>query len=161
MVGPQIVPTLDEVDRHILALLQDDGRIPNNALAQTVGVSASTCLARVRSLRERGAIRGVHADLDPLWLGLPIQAMISVQLQSDSRGEIPRFASEIARHRSVLNVYFVSGSYDFLLHVAAADTDDLRSFVVGELSALREIAGTETHLIFEHKRGQRTVGLDD
>lgn len=158
MVGPQIVPGLDDVDRRILAILQDDGRIPNNALADAVGISASTCLARVRTLRSRGAIRGIHADLDPRWLGLPIQAMISVQLQSDSRAAIPKFSEEIARHRSVLNVYFVSGSYDFLLHVAAADTDDLRSFVVEELSAMPEIAGTETHLIFDHKRGQPAEG---
>lgn len=154
MAGPQIVQALDDIDRRLLSLLQEDGRIPNNALAETVGISASTCLARVRALRSRGAIRGIHADLDPRWLGLPIQAMISVQLQSDSRAEIPKFSAEMARHRSVLNVYFVSGSYDFLLHVAAADTDDLRSFVVEELSAMPQIAGTETHLIFDHKRGQ-------
>lgn len=134
--------------------------MPNNALAAAVGVSPSTCLARVRTLRTRGAIRGVHADLDPRWLGLPIQAMISVQLQSDSRAAIPAFATEFAQHQSVLNVYFVSGSYDFLLHVAAADSDDLRSFVVEELSAMPQIAGTETHLIFEHKRGRRAAGLD-
>ena len=158
MVDPQIVPVLDDVDRRILALLQEDGRMPNNALAETVGISASTCLSRVRALRSRGAIRGIHADLDPRWLGQSIQAMISVQLQSDSRAAIPKFSEAIARHRSVLNVYFVSGSYDFLLHVSAADTDDLRSFVVEELSAMPEIAGTETHLIFDHKRGQPAEG---
>ncbi|MGZ5370985.1 Lrp/AsnC family transcriptional regulator [Aeromicrobium sp.] len=158
MVGPQNVPLVDEVDRRILAILQEDGRIPNNALAETIGISASTCLARVRNLRSRGAIRGIHADLDPRWLGQPIQAMISVQLRSDSRAAIPNFSEDIARHRSVLNVYFVSGSYDFLLHVAATDTDDLRSFVVEELSAMPEVAGTETHLIFDHKRGQPTEG---
>ena len=154
MAVPQIVSTLDGVDRRILAILQEDGRIANNALADAVGISASTCLARVRTLRSRGAIRGIHADLDPRWLGMPIQAMISVQLQSDSRAEISKFSAFIAKHRSVLNVYFVSGSYDFLLHVAAADTDDLRSFVVEELSEMPQVAGTETHLIFEHIRGQ-------
>jgi len=154
MVGSQNVPALDDVDRRLLAILQESGRIPNNALAGLVGISPSTCLARIRTLRARGAIRGFHADVDPRWLGLPIQAMISVQLQSDSRAAIPKFATSIAGHRSVLNVYFVSGSYDFLLHVAAADTDDLRLFVVEELSAMPQIAGTETHLIFEHKRGQ-------
>ncbi len=58
-------PALDDVDRRILGVLAADGRMPNNALAAEVGVAPSTCLARVRALRDSGVIRGYHADIDP------------------------------------------------------------------------------------------------
>src|SRR5690348_8601561 len=82
-------PFLDDVDRRIVRALADDARIPNNALAAVVGIAPSTCLGRVRALRERGAIRGYHADVDPAVLGRPLQAMIAVRLQSHARGHIP------------------------------------------------------------------------
>src|SRR6476659_1996176 len=84
-------PGLDEVDRRLLRELAADARIPNNALAERAGIAPSTCLGRVRALRERGVIRGYHADVDPAALGRPIQAMISVRLQSHARGHIPDF----------------------------------------------------------------------
>ena len=73
----------------MLRVLAADARIPNNALAERVGIAPSTCLGRVRALRERGVIRGYHADIDPAALGRPIQAMIAVRLQSHARGHIP------------------------------------------------------------------------
>jgi len=60
---------LDDIDRHIVRELARDARVANNALAERVGIAPSTCLGRVRSLRERGVIRGYHADVDPAALG--------------------------------------------------------------------------------------------
>jgi DNA-binding Lrp family transcriptional regulator len=150
---PKDVRSLDDVDRELLALLEADGRMPNNALAERAGIAPSTCLARVRRLREIGAIRGFHADVDPAWIGRPIQAMIAVRIRSDARDAIGKFAESLAGIPAVRDVYFVSGSYDFLLHVAAADVADLRSMITERLSGTRLIAGTETYLIFEHRRG--------
>lgn len=150
---PGSAATLDDIDRELLALLQVDGRMPNNALAEQVGVAPSTCLTRVRRLREIGAIRGFHADVDPAWVGRPIQAMIAVKIRSESRDAIGRFAESLAGIPAVRDVYFVSGSYDFLLHVATADVEDLREVITERLSGTRLIAGTETYLIFEHRRG--------
>jgi DNA-binding Lrp family transcriptional regulator len=95
---------VDEIDRRILAVLAEDARIPNNALADRVGVAPSTCLGRVRTLRERGVIRGYHADIDPAALGRPLQAMISVRLASGARGHIANFGARVARLTDVLNV---------------------------------------------------------
>ncbi len=87
--------------------------MPNNALAERVGIAPSTCLGRVRGLRERGVIRGYHADIDPAALGRPIQAMIAVRLQSHARGQIGEFAAGVAKLPEVLNVYFLAGADDF------------------------------------------------
>ena len=120
---------LDEIDRHIVRELARDARLANNALAERVGIAPSTCLGRVRSLRERGVIRGYHADVDPAALGRPLQAMIAVRLQSHARGRIRGFVAEVAGLPEVLNVFFLAGKDDFLLHVAAASTASLRDFV--------------------------------
>jgi DNA-binding Lrp family transcriptional regulator len=118
---------LDEIDRHIVRELARDARMPNNALAERIGIAPSTCLGRVRSLRERGVIRGYHADVD--------------------RG----FVAGVAHLPEVLNVFFLAGKDDFLLHVAAASTASLRDFVES-LSSNADVSYTETSLIFEHIR---------
>jgi DNA-binding Lrp family transcriptional regulator len=142
---------LDDIDRHIVRELARDARIANNALADRVGIAPSTCLGRVRSLRERGVIRGYHADVDPVALGRPLQAMIAVRLQSHARSRIRGFVAEVAGLPEVLNVFFLAGKDDFLLHVAAASTSSLRDFVE-TLSSNGDVSYTETSLIFEHIR---------
>lgn len=144
---------LDDVDRRILAALHADARLPNNALAQMVGIAPSTCHARVRRLQDGGVIRGFYTDIDPSAIGLTLEAMISVSLQSNARGRIRDFIQQIRRKPQVMDVYFLAGADDFLLHVAARDTEDLRRFVVDNLNADADVAGTQTSLIFEHLRG--------
>ena len=145
-------PSRTTIDRRILADLAADARIPNNALADLVGIAASTCLGRVRALRESGVIRGYHADIDPAALGRPIQAMIAVRLQSHARGHIAEFVAKVAALPEVLNVFFLGGADDFLVHIAATGTENLRDFVVVNLSGNPDVALTETNLIFEHVR---------
>ncbi|MDT4996194.1 MAG: hypothetical protein QOD45_262, partial [Pseudonocardiales bacterium] len=84
----------------------------------------------------------------------PIQAMIAVRLQSNARSHIPAFMSMIAQLPEVLNVYFLGGANDFLVHIAATGTENLRDFVVVNLSGNPDVALTETNLIFEHVRGR-------
>ncbi len=147
-----VQPPLDEVDRRIVRALAEDARIPNNALAEYAGIAPSTCLGRVRALRQRGVVRGYHADIDPATLGRPIQAMIAVRLQAHARGHIPDFMAKIATWPEVLNVFFLGGANDFLVHIAATGTQNLRDFVVVNLSGNPDVALTETNLIFEHVR---------
>lgn len=142
---------IDQIDHAIIRALVADARLPNNALAAAAGIAPSTCHLRVRRLRDLGVIRGFHADIDPATLGLPIQAMIAVRLQAHARSEMEDFAGLIAREPQVLDVYFLAGADDFLLHVVADSPDGLRRFVVG-LSSRPAVAHTETSLIFEHLR---------
>jgi DNA-binding Lrp family transcriptional regulator len=148
---------LDDVDRRILSLLHADARITNSALAEELDIAASTCHGRVRRLLDSGVIRGFYADIDPVAVGLPLQAMISVSLQSNARGKIRDFIAQIRRRPQVMDVYFLAGADDFILHVAARDTEDLRSFVVENLNADADVAGTQTSLIFEHLRGAAPI----
>ncbi|MBJ8344859.1 Lrp/AsnC family transcriptional regulator [Antrihabitans sp. YC2-6] len=142
---------LDDVDQIIVDALQRDARTPNNALAELAGIAPSTALGRMRSLIERGVIRGFHADIDPVALGRGLEAMISVRLQAHARKHAA-FTKRIATLEEVVDIYFIAGANDYLLHVAVPDAAALRNFVIDHLGADPEVAGTETTLIFEHLR---------
>lgn len=144
--------TLDAVDAILVAELERDARMPNNALAAVAGIAPSTCLGRVRSLVERGVIRGFHAEIDPAAMGRGLQAMISVRLQPNARKHIHKLSDQLTEPDAVLDVYFIAGADDFLIHVATPDTETLRKFVVDNLSSHPAVASTETILIFEHVR---------
>ena len=143
---------IDDVDRVLLDQLSRDARIPNNALAALAGIAPSTCLGRVRSLVDRGVIRGFHADIDPAALGRDLQAMIAVRVQAGARQHLGQLAEQLATLGEVLNVYFIAGADDYLVHVATASSEELRRFVLDHLSAHPAVASTETILIFEHVR---------
>ncbi|MDL9936319.1 Lrp/AsnC family transcriptional regulator [Gordonia sp. ABSL1-1] len=143
---------LDETDRTLLRILQVDARIPNSELAARVGIAASTCHGRVRRLIDLGVIRGFFADVDPAAVGRPLRAMVAVSLKSDARAQIREFVGEIATHDEVIDVFFLAGADDYLLHVATADTQTLRDFVE-MLNDRHEVAGTTTSLVFDHRRG--------
>ncbi|ASR03681.1 Lrp/AsnC family transcriptional regulator [Gordonia rubripertincta] len=147
---------LDATDRELLKLLQSDARMPNSELAQRVGIAASTCHGRMRRLVELGVIRGFFADVDPAAVGRPLRAMVAVSLQSDARGQIRQFVGEIAAYDEVIDVFFLAGADDYMLHVATADTETLRQFVE-RLNSRREVAGTTTSLVFEHRRGDAPI----
>ncbi len=146
----------DETDRVLIEALQRDARTPNNTLAALAGIAPSTALARVRSLVERGVIRGFHADVDRAALGRGLEAMISVRLQAHAR-QHDEFTRRICALDEVVDVYFVAGTDDYLLHVAVRDAHRLRDFVIEHLGADPEVAGTETTLIFEHLRPRLTA----
>ncbi|WP_433560567.1 Lrp/AsnC family transcriptional regulator [Nocardia sp. CA-151230] len=143
---------LDAIDRLLLDELARDGRMTNNALAAAAGIAPSTCLGRVRALVEHGVIRGFHADIDPAALGRDLQAMIAVRVRAAARGQLAEFGEQMAALPEVENVYFIAGADDYLIHVATADSGELRTFVLEHLSAHSSVASTETILIFEHVR---------
>lgn len=145
---PNITQPIDDVDRAILRTLAGDARIPNNALAETVGIAPSTCLARVRSLRERGVIRGFRTDMDLAALGLPLQAMIAVKLSAHSRRPVDSFQRTAAGMPHVISMIHLAGAGDYLLHVAVPDSDTLRDFVLDHLTSHPAVRHVETSLIF-------------
>ncbi|WP_439955997.1 Lrp/AsnC family transcriptional regulator [Nocardia yamanashiensis] len=150
--GPVRPAQLDEIDRILLDQLSRDGRMTNHALAEAAGIAPSTCLGRVRSLVERGVIRGFHADIDPAALGRDLEAMIAVRLHAEARGALAAFGAQVAELPEVENVYFIAGADDYLIHVATGSSGELRGFVLDNLSAHPAVASTETILIFEHVR---------
>ena len=146
-------PALDPVDRRIVALLAADGRMTNAELASTLGVAPSTAHARLRSLIDRGVITGFHASVDERMLGAGLQAIIGVSLRPSARREsIVEFADRVRALPQVIQVFFLGGDDDFLLHIAVADSSEMREFVLEHLSAQSSVASTRTSIVFDYHR---------
>ena len=144
---------LDALDRRLLTELADDGRITNAALAKRLGIAESTCLQRVRALRERGVIRGVHADIDLAALGFPIQAVVKVRLGSHNRDHVASFHQVLAKVPGALRILHVGGEDDYLIQVAVASTQELRDLVLEHLNVHPVVRHTETQIVFEEIPG--------
>ncbi|MCT2086948.1 Lrp/AsnC family transcriptional regulator [Microbacterium enclense] len=144
---------LHPLDVRIIELLSTDARMTNAALADALGVAASTAHARVRALLDRGLITGFHAAVDQARLGRGLQAIVGVTLRPGQRHEsIRAFAQEIRRHPDVIQLFFLGGADDFLVHIAVDDSSAVRRFVVDQLSARQSVASTRTSIIFEYHR---------
>jgi DNA-binding Lrp family transcriptional regulator len=154
-------PTVDATDRAILELLAADARITNQRLADRVGVAPSTALGRLRSLRERGVIRGFHTEVDLAALGRPLQALVAIRLTVHTREQIDAFTQAVRTLPGVLMVFHLTGVTDYLIWVAAADAQDLREFVVDHLATHPSVSHAETSLIYEARRGPGIWGAAD
>src|SRR6476620_7807590 len=143
---------MDELDSALVRLLQEDGRRTNRDLAQELGIAPSTCLERVRSLRERGVLTGFHAEADLQSLGRGLQAMIAVRVRPPSRAVIEQFQNFVAQMPEVISVFVLTGTDDFLLHVAVRDTDHLHAVVLDKLTERRELADVRTSVVYGHLR---------
>jgi len=150
---------LDDVDRALLAELLRDGRAPNVRLARAAGIAESTCLSRVRSLRERGIVTGISADLDLASIGLPVQAMVAIRFSGHLRADVDDFAGAVTSLPGVIAVYNISGADDFLVHVAAATPETLRDFVLDNLTGRPGVVHAETSLVFHANRGRNIAPL--
>ena len=115
---------LDRIDRRILAALQADGRLTNQALSERVALSPSACLARVRRLEKAGVIQGYHARLDPFMVDVGIVLFAEVTLKAHGTEDLERFDAAIAGIPQIVEASHVSGDYDYLLKVVVADLDE-------------------------------------
>lgn len=141
---------LDPIDRKILEELQANGRITNAELAERVGVAASTCIARVRSLVSRKIITGFTASVDPRAMGLELQVLVSVTVRSGARQRIKELSDELRSLPEVMQLFFLGGVEDFIIHLTARDSDHVRDFVTEHLSADPAVSSTRTSIVFSH-----------
>jgi DNA-binding Lrp family transcriptional regulator len=143
---------LDATDWALLRALQDDARTSNRDLAAAAHVSPSTSSERVRGLRADGVIRGYHADIDFGALGRHVQALTAVTIRPPTRQNIEAFRNWVSDLPELVGVFVVSGSADFLLHVAVPDTNALYAFVIDRLTERPEVADVNTSVVYEHIR---------
>lgn len=142
----------DRIDHLILAALQKNGRISYKELAALTGVAPSTCLERVRNLRRRGHIRGFHAEVDLPSLGRKLQAMIAIRFRTHTRDMVDPFVNYLLSLPETLALFNVTGDDDYLLHVAVADADHLRTFVLDRLGTRPEVDHLRTAVVYQHMR---------
>ena len=150
---------LDSVDRTLLRELQNDARQTNKALADKVGVAPSTCLERIRELRARGVIAGFRADVDPATIGRPMEAILSIQQRGAHRQATETLLGDVATLPETVRVMALTGTTDFIIHVAVRDMDHLRD-LVWSLLERREVGRIQSSLVFARVEGLPLVPLD-
>nr|WP_017973015.1 Lrp/AsnC family transcriptional regulator [Actinopolyspora halophila] len=140
------VPGMDDVDRSILEVLERDGRISNQELAERVGLSPSPCLRRVRRLEESGIIRGYRAVVDPSAVGRGLRVFVGVRLERHAKEEVREFESRVVLLPEVVRCHHVTGNHDYLLHVEVPDLPTYETFHADKLAELPGIVAVTSYI---------------
>lgn len=137
---------LDEIDSEILNVLQRDGRISNQELADQVGLSPSPCLRRVKLLESNGIIQKYVALLDPVATEWGLQAIVEVRLDRQTSATVAAFEKEILKYPQVMECYFMAGDWDYVLRVVARDLDEFRKFCVNSLAKIAGVGNVKSNI---------------
>ena len=148
--GPQYdgevdLADIDEIDRTLLGLLQENGRTSYAELGKAVGLSVSSVNERVRKLQQRGVIEGVFSSISPAALRLDLLAFIFVGW-TDPATEAP-FLARVANEASIMECHHVTGSWNYLLKVRTHTTRDLEAFLSGIVKGVPGVQRTETLIV--------------
>lgn len=127
---------LDSIDRKMLRVLQQDGRITNAELAKQVALSESACLRRLRALEAAGVIGRYTAIINERAVGLPISVFVTVTLSSQSEAALSAFEHAVAAAPEVMECYLMTGGADYLLRLVVKDVDDLERLHAKTLTRL-------------------------
>ncbi|MGZ9810862.1 Lrp/AsnC family transcriptional regulator [Pseudoroseicyclus sp. H15] len=118
---------MDRIDRKIVALLQQDAAIPNNDLADRVGLAPSSCLRRVRRLKAEGVITRTVILTDPKKMGRALKAIITVKLADHGKSARREWLADLDRETAVSHVYSVSGETDAVIMLNLADMEEFQA----------------------------------
>ena len=135
---------LDAIDRKILNLLQTDGRLTMQELADRAGLSPSPCHRRVKILEEKGIITRYIAMVDQRAVGLPVSVFISIKLTRQKEEDLDRFAKAIQGWSEVLECYLMTGPRDYLWRVVVSDLGAYERFLKQKLTRLDGISSIES-----------------
>ncbi len=141
------LPTLDSIDRAILAALQQDARLSNQALAQQIHLSPSACLRRVKRLEEEGVIDRVVALLNPKAIGKPGTSYTIINVERMTPAALAEFEQAVKDSPDILDCFYVAGSNDYLLRFAYRDAEDLERLHTQVLMQLPGVARANSMLV--------------
>ena len=157
MTGP--LP-LDPLDRTILAMLQDEGRMTNVELARRVGLTAPPCLRRMRALEEAGIVRGYHAELDAGSLGYTITVFALVSLSSQAEDALRAFEAHVAVLPEIRECHMLNGEIDFILKIVAHDLQSFQAFLTSKLTPAPNVRSVKTSLVIRASKVASGVPVD-
>lgn len=137
---------IDSLDLSILNRLQNEARITNVALAESVNLSPAPCLRRVRDLEQKGVIRGYTTLLDSEKLGWDVSVFIEVRLERQVISDLRIFEEYIESYPEVMECYLMTGTSDYLLRVVAKDLKSLQAFITDRLAGIPNIANMRSSI---------------
>jgi len=141
---------LDRVDKLILSIIRDEGRITNSELARRVGLSAAPTLERVKKLERKGVIKGYQAKLDPAKIGLGVETFVEVILSRHKKDNIIEFMTAVKKIPDITGCYHITGKADFMLKVSVESIKAYEEFLLHTLSTLPGLQHVETMIIMRN-----------
>ena len=154
-----IPPDLDRIDMKILKVLQEDGRISNLKLAESVALSPTAVLARVQRLTREGFILGYEARLDPQKLGRGFTVFVEVLLDRTTPNVFDEFKAAVQVRDEIMECHMVAGGFDYLLKVRVQDMAAYRTFLSDALANVPGIRSTHTYPVMESVKESRAIDL--
>ena len=139
---------IDSFDRQILKLLQQDGRISNQDLADRIGLSPSPCLRRVRALEDAGVIKGYRALVDAKVLGYTLMALIYISMDKHTPDRFEHFEKEISQFSEVLECLLITGQdADYQIKVIVRDMDAFQELLLNRITGIRGVTGVHSSFV--------------
>jgi len=139
---------LDRYDRHILQVLQTDGRLSNQELAERIGLSPSPCLRRVRALEEAGLITGYRALVDAKKLGLTLMALLHISMDKHTPERFANFEKKVAAQPEVLECLLITGQEaDYQLKVIVRDMEAYQELLLNRITRIEGVTGVHTSFV--------------
>lgn len=138
---------LDNIDRKILAILQENAKITNALLAKEVGLSPAPTLERVKKLEQSGLIQSYHAELDTSKIGLGVAIFLQASLQGSRKAVIESFQKKIQDIPEVVECYHITGSSDFLIKILTKDIQTYNQFILEKLIDIDEVANMQSMVV--------------
>lgn len=151
--------TIDNVDREMLQILQEQGRISNAELARKVNLSPPAVHARLKRLETLGYIREYAAMLDREKIGYDLLCFVHVSLLAHQHEHIVRFREATLKMPEVLECHHITGEYDYLLKVVIRNRSDLERFVVNQLTPLPGVARLHTSLVLSEVKSSTVMPI--
>lgn len=140
---------LDEVDRKILALLQQDATISHADLAGRVGASAASCWRRIKRLEAAGFLTATVRLVDPEKVGRGVNVLCNVRMASHAKPARDAFESFVRRRPEIVECFSMSGDWDYLLRIVVADVSDYNDFLMRVLLGHESVAGASSHFALQ------------
>ncbi len=140
----------DQVDRRILRILAQDGRITNAELAERVGLSPSPCLRRVRRMEEAGIIQGYSVRIDPAAFEWTMSALVMIRLSRQNEDEISMFEEAVRSWDEVSECHLVTGTPDYILKVMSRGLEGYEKFIKTKIARLKCVASIETSVVMSN-----------
>ncbi|WP_251976648.1 Lrp/AsnC family transcriptional regulator [Salinicola avicenniae] len=153
--------SLDRYDRHILELLQEDGRISNQTLADRIGLSPSPCLRRVRALEEHGLILRYRAEVDARQLGYHLMALLHISMDLHTPERFDNFERHIRGIPNVIECLIITGqAADFQLKILVQDMDHYQHLLLHVINRIEGVTGAHTSFVLRRVFENRPVPTD-
>ena len=151
--------SLDRTDLKILRCLQEDGRISNLKLAETVALSPTAVLARVQRLTREGYILGYEARLNPLKLGAGMLVFVEILLDRTNANVFEEFRAAVQVRPEIMECHLVAGGFDYLLKIRTANMNSYRAFSGDVLWQLPGVRETRTYAVMEEVKHSAALAL--